>query len=368
MAARIFKKNWLLMFLVIFLVCTIIFLMNYTRLVAGELAEGKPGKFIFYFIMESTGAYTIVVLIPLLILFFNRFPITRENIYYYIPIYILVSMVFGVCHTLLMYFSRTLIFWIFNMGPYNYGRLIYRFPMEYSHQFIIYCTVYIVILLFKNMKEYQEQRVKTVQLQQQLTKVRLQALEMQLHPHFLFNTLNMISSTMYEDAKAADSMIASLSHLLRITLDRKGSEKHTLENELEIVGLYIEIMRARYKDKLIVHTHMAKNTLDALVPGFILQPLVENSIKFSMENLKSAEVHISSLKDNNTLKLIIQDNGPGISGDPDMMIKNGIGLSNTAERLEKLYGANHCFHLQDLDEGGLRVTIQIPFQLSSLED
>jgi len=358
------RATWLLIFLVI----TVFFLINYIRFVTAELAVGKPGRYQFFFVMETTGAYTMLLLFPFVIWFINKFPITRNNMPTHIPFHILGSMVFGASHTLLMYLSRVFIFWIFNLGIYNYGRIIYRFPMEYTHQCFTYWTIYIVILFFKHLKKTQEQRLKTAQLEQQLTKVRLQALQMQLHPHFLFNTLNMISSTMYEDARAADRMIANLSDLLRITLDSKGREEHTLEKELEILELYIEIMKARYKDKLIIHTHMAKDTLDALVPGFILQPLVENSIKFGMESLKSAGIRISSHKENNSLKLIIQDNGPGISGDPNEIIKNGVGLSNTAERLDRLYGSDHFFHLQNMDAGGLQIVIQIPFKLTSIEE
>jgi two-component system LytT family sensor kinase len=185
---------------------------------------------------------------------------------------------------------------------------------------------------------------------------------MQLHPHFLFNTLNMISSTMYDDVKAADKMIANLSDLLRITLDSRGAEEHTLEKELEIVHLYIEIMKARFQDKLTVKTDIENATQEALVPGFILQPLVENSIKHCMKKLKTAEISIASRMENGKLKLIIQDNGPGISGEMNQIFKNGVGLSNTVERLEQLYGNNHHFQLQNRGEGGLQVVMELPFK------
>ncbi|MFO7888756.1 MAG: histidine kinase, partial [bacterium] len=358
------RTVWLL----IFLVLTVMFLSNYARFITSSLAEGRPAKYIENLICEATGIYTVLLLIPLVVWFVKKFPITRQNIFTHLPLHILGSMVYGTIHTLLMYWSRTFIFWMLNLGTYDYGRIMYRFLMEYSHQFFTYWIIYITVLFFRYVKQTQEQKLKTVQLQEQLTKVRLEALQMQLHPHFLFNTLNMISSTMYEDPKAADRMIANLSDLLRITLDSKGGEEHTLEKELEILDIYLKIMKARYKNKLTIDTHIAENTLKALVPGFILQPLVENSIKFSMENLQSTEIDIISRKEDSTLKLIIRDNGPGILGNPDIVIKNGVGLSNTAERLEKLYGDDHRFNLQNLDERGLQVEIQIPFQSSTVEE
>lgn len=365
MSLRFTDKNKFRLWLIIFLVVTLLALMNYNRFVMGELAEGKPGKYLFYFIMETTGAYTILLLVPLVIKFISRFPIQRHNLATKLPLHLLATMVFGTSHTLLMYLSRVIIFWIFKMGVYNYGIFKYRFPMEYSHQFLTYWTIYAVSVLLNSIREVQEQKLRTTQLQQQLTRARLQALQMQLHPHFLFNTLNMISSTMYDDVKAADKMMANLSDLLRITLNTTNGQKHPLEKELEITGLYIEIMKARYRDKLSITMHIDENTHDALVPGFILQPLVENAIKFGMENLKSVSVALSSQKKGSTLKITIQDNGPGISGDSKEIIKNGVGLSNTVERLEKLYGADHTFHLRNIDDGGLRVVIEIPYQKAS---
>ena len=367
MADRVFK-NRKMMFLIIFLFSTLMILTSFTRYVANELAQGNPGKFRFFFIMETTGFYSILILAPLLLWFFNKFPIKRKNIYTRIPLHVLASMVFGVCHTMLMYSSRIMIYWIFNLGTYDYGQIGYRFLQEYSHQLFTYWLIFGIVLFIKSVQEVQEKKLQTSQLEQRLTKARLQALQAQIHPHFLFNTLNMISSIMYEDIKAADKMMANLSDLLRITLNSADCEEHTLEKELEILELYIEIMRARYNNKLVVKTEIDDNTLDALVPGFILQPLVENSIKYGMENLDITHIQITTQKENERLRLSITDNGPGIKENPNQIIKNGMGLSNTVERLEKMYGPDHRFHLRNIDKGGLQVAVEIPFHLSAMEN
>jgi len=239
---------------------------------------------------------------------------------------------------------------------------VYKIPMEYTHQFFSYSLIYGIVMFIKYMRESQDQKLRASQLEQQLTKAHLRALQMQLHPHFLFNTLNMISSTMYDDVKSADKMIANLSDLLRITLSSKGAEEHTLEKELELINLYVEIMKARFQDKLIVETNIQDDTQEALVPGFILQPLVENSIKYSMKTLKTAEIRILSRKEDEKLKLIIEDNGPGISGEIDQIFRNGVGLSNTVERLEKLYGDDRQLQFNNRIDGGLQVVIEIPFR------
>jgi two-component system LytT family sensor kinase len=203
--------------------------------------------------------------------------------------------------------------------------------MEYTHQFFTFCLIYGIVMFGKYIRENQEQKVRASQLEQQLTRARLQALQMQLHPYFLFNTLNMISSTMYDDTRAADKMIANLSDLLRITLDAKGAEEHLLDKEWEIISLYIAIMKARFQDKLIVEKDIQDGTLKALVPGFILQRLVERAIKYSMKTLQTAEIKILSQEGAGRLKLTIEDNGSGISEEMDQVFENGVGLSNTVE-------------------------------------
>lgn len=361
--ARTFTKSRILLCLILLGVSTLLFLLNYLRFVGDELAQGEPAKYKFYFIMETTGAYTILLLLPFVFWVVKKFPLKRDNLLTHIPIHLLASMVFGASHTLLMYGSRVVIFWAANMGTYNYGRLGYRFPMEYSHQFITYWTIFAVYFLINSIRINQEQRLKTSQLEEKLTKARLQALQMQLNPHFFFNTLNLISSTMYEDVKAADKMLASLSDLMRITLKKTDDEDFTLENELELLTLYLEIMRARFQDKLIVNMDIDKETLQAKVPSFIMQPLVENSIKYGMETLKVVEIIIQSRKKNNRMFLSVRDNGPGIIEKIERAMHNGVGLANTVERLEKLYGSDHGFQMENIPEGGLQVKIDIPLEI-----
>jgi len=362
MKFRLFNKKYLLPGLILLLFITLMAGLNFTRFVTSRLAEGEPPHYKFFFVMETTGAYTILIILPLAIWFIKKFPITRRTLFVRIPLHLLASMIFGVSHTMLMYFSRVIIFSIAGWGFYDYGKFIYKIPMEYTHQFFTYFLIYGIVMFIKYLRESQEQKVRASQLEQQLTKTRLQALQMQLQPHFLFNTLNMISSTMYDDVKSADKMIANLSDLLRITLNSKGAEEHRLEKELEIMNLYFEIMKARFQDKLVFKIEIEESTTEALVPGFILQPLVENSIKYSMKTLKIAEIRIVSLKESERLKLMVEDNGPGISEEMENLFKNGVGLSNTVERLEQLYGKNYQFHLQNRSEGGVSVIMEIPFK------
>lgn len=353
-------KKWM----VTFLFATLMGLMNLGIVITEKMAYGESIPFKYPFVHEMTGMYTVLLLLPFLLWFFKKFPIKRKNLLTRIPLYLLVSVVFGVCHTLLMALSRILIYWLANMGTYDQGQIIYRLLMEYQKQFFLFWLIYGIIFFVNSLRKNQEQKLKTARLEQELTRARLQALQMQLNPHFLFNTLNMISSTMYDDVSAADKMIAYLSDLLRITLKSKSSEEYTLEQELEVLGLYIEIMKARFRDKLVVHTDISPRTQQALVPDFILQPLVENSIKHSLETLEKVEIKITSRIENNRLILIVKDNGPGIPGEPDQVPNNGVGLANTLERLEKLYGNNQQFHMENVNHEGFQVMIEIPFRLA----
>ena len=355
-------KNRAIRWAIVFAFFTVIGLLQFSIIMTEKLASRHPIPWQHPFINEMTGAYTVLLLLPLLFRFFKKFPMTRENLLSHIPLYVLASMLFGSCHTGLMWLSRILIYKFVDEGTYDYGRMDYRLLMEYHHQIITFWVVFGIVSLIRYVQRNQEEKLRLVRLEEALTKARLQALQMQLHPHFLFNTLNMISSTMYENVKAADKMIANLSDLLRLTLNSKGAEEYTLEKELEVLDLYIEIMKARFGDKLVISMEIDKETRSAKVPGFILQPLVENSIKYGMESLKEVEIRIVSRKEDGRLVLKVWDNGPGIQGSPEEVMSGGVGLSNTVERLEKLYGGTHEFIMENVDNEGFKVEIKIPYR------
>ena len=356
-------------FLICFFIATIMALWSASINVTAELAaryqELTPAdweKVKYPLIDELSGVYTFWLMVPAILAFFKKFPLKKENLINQLPFYLLFTIVIGLTHTSMMYISRSIIYPALNLGNYDYGYIPFRIVMEYLKQFISFWVIFAVFTIIKINKEKEAHRLKTTQLEQQLTRARLETLKMQLNPHFLFNTLNMISSTMYEDIQAADKMIATLSDLLRITL--KSSEKglSTLQKEIEILDLYIDIMNARFKDKLDVKLKIDDDSINALVPNFLFQPLVENSIKYGMENLTNTVIEISAKKNEDNLLIKIKDNGPGITKDFKSVLNSGVGLSNTVERLEKLYGSNYEFNWENQSEGGLLLTIEIPYK------
>ncbi len=347
---------------IIFLCMTMLGLSNFGIVVGELMVSGKTFSLRYPLVHELTGAWCMFLLLPLMLYLMNGYPVRRSNWIIAVPVHLAASAVFGATHTMMIWGSRRVIYWVGDMGPFDFGRMDYRFLMEYQKQLISYLTVYGLAALARYIVKNREKELKTARLEQQLVKTRLQTLQMQLNPHFLFNTLNMISSTMYESVAAADKMIAYLSDLLRLTLKSGSGEEYSLKEELETLHLYIEIMKARFKDRLDVEIAIEKDLMEAAVPRFILQPLVENSIKFGMENLENIKVTLSAAKKGSRLLLEVKDNGPGIRGEGAINTGGGVGIANTEERLQKLYGTEHAFSLQNMEKGGVCAALEIPLR------
>ncbi len=369
MLLKLSKKRELVQWLTIFVFLTLLGLLNFNRFTTSELAEGRPPNYPHHFVNEMTGVYTIMLILPFLLHFFRKFPLKKNNLLQRLPLYLIASAGFGASHTLLMYFSRQIIYQAAFGTPYNYGQLPYRFLMEYSHQFYVFWLIYGVAYFITKRGEANQQKVRAAELERELAQTRLQALQMQINPHFLFNTLNMVSSTMHENVETADKMLANLSELLRKTLNYSKWTEHSLKKELELADLYVKLMKARFGAKLAVEHNIAQDAAEALTPGFILQPLIENSIRHGMENLKRVTVKISAQRKNGRLLLSVKDDGAGLHTDvSDAAPRNGVGLSNTIERLENLYGEDQQFQLLNGENGGCEVRIETPFRTEPREE
>ena len=206
---------------------------------------------------------------------------------------------------------------------------------------------------------YQERGLRASQLEAQLAQAQLQMLKMQLHPHFLFNTLNSISVLMRRDVEAAEGVITKLGDLLRMTLDSADQQQVTMRSELEFVSRYLEIERIRFKDRLSIRFSVDADCLDAQVPNMLLQPLVENAIRYGVAPYaRPGAVEISAKRVGDELHLTVWDTGKGIQ---EPTRREGIGLSNTRARLRELYGIHHQFELRNAEGAGLAVNVQIPF-------
>jgi two-component system LytT family sensor kinase len=227
-----------------------------------------------------------------------------------------------------------------------------------------YAAVLGVATTLSYHRRFREREVRAAQLEAQLALAQVQALKMQVHPHFLFNTLHAVTVLIREDPAAATRVVTRLGDLLRLTLSRATTAQVSFRRELEILTLYLEIERTRFHDRLEVHYDVQPATLAALVPDLILQPLVENAIKHGVSpNAGTGRIDVHSRRDGEWLVLEIRDNGGGLA--PGKRPRDGIGLTTTRARLERLYGDRHEITLGNLPEGGFVARMRIPFQLSA---
>jgi len=228
---------------------------------------------------------------------------------------------------------------------------------------IVYWLVVFAHLGWHYYRGYREHEMRSVQLQNELVEAKLQALRMQLNPHFLFNTLHAISALIHENPQAADRVLARLSELLRLSLDQTKPQEVPLSEEMAFLDRYLDIEQTRFAERLTIEKDIQPETQSALVPYLILQPLVENAIRHGIEPREEPGVlSIRAARKNGHLELKVTDNGTGLplkSQSPD---STGIGLANTRSRLRHLYGENCQFELSPAEGGGLEARIEIPFR------
>jgi hypothetical protein len=221
---------------------------------------------------------------------------------------------------------------------------------------------YICVVAFVSARQYyhllRRSELDRMQLESGLAQAKLHLLTMQLHPHFLFNTLNSISELMYEDVAAAERMVARLSELLRLSLDRRDAALVPLGKELEHLGIYLEIEKIRFQDRIIVDFEIAQDARPCLVPFLMLQPLVENAVRHGISRLRRpGRILIRACRDAERLDIEIRNDGPA---EASRIPSEGLGLRNTRDRLRALYGEDYSLEYGAIPEGGWRIRIKIP--------
>jgi hypothetical protein len=254
-------------------------------------------------------------------------------------------------------------------------RLAFHLDAEFVDNLVLFWSAF---CLFRGLGYYQRFREKermASQLESQLVQSQMRALRMQLNPHFLFNTMNGISSLMRTDVSAADLMLEQLSRLLRITLDRGEAQFIALSDEMEFIEMYLAMQDRRYQGRVDQQIHIDPHLLDAIVPTMILQPIVENAYRHGLSRITVPGVlRIEATSCGEILRLAVTNTGPGLTETPssghlslsfnEANSRRGVGLSNVRERLEMHYGASQSLAISALDSRTVQVTITFPITFS----
>ncbi len=245
----------------------------------------------------------------------------------------------------------------------GYRRLVFLDIQRFSLEVLLYAVAWVACAAIFMQISRQKEALQTSELKQQLSVAHLRALQMQLEPHFLFNTLNAIT-TLVElgRPKEAVETLAHLNAILKSTLVRSTPEKVSLAQELAVVESYLAIEQIRFADRLRVEMTIDPDALDGLVPCFLLQPIVENAIRYGISQLEQdGVIHAKIERNGSRLLLSIRDNGPGLQS-TSQQPGYGIGLRNTEERLSHFYASDYRLSVREPEAGGFEVSITIPYE------
>ncbi|MDT4897606.1 MAG: two-component system, LytTR family, sensor kinase [Acidobacteriota bacterium] len=313
--------------------------------------------------VQMSWGYLWALATPLVLWLIHRFPVDKQNWRRNVPTHLLTS-------TLLTFIvgitGHTFLYFVYGRPagrPYLFQNSLRHAIGNYTEGIGIYLLIAFLFSAYGYYQRYRQGMLRASQLEAQLSQAQLQALKMQLHPHFLFNTLHSISALLYKDTEAARKMITRLGDFLRLTLENSGTQEVTLKQEMEFLRCYLEIERIRFQDRLTTRLFVDPNALDTLVPNLILQPIVENAIRYAIAPRSTpGEIEILAQQEDGFLRIRIRDDGPGLpmNRSVDSLFKKGLGLVNTQARLDHMYGAEHRFEIANDPDGGLAVTLEIP--------
>jgi signal transduction histidine kinase len=244
--------------------------------------------------------------------------------------------------------------------------LAYLVPRKIGFSFITFCALVIVVLAADYYRLYRDRELRTARLEGALARAQLRALQAQLQPHFLFNTLNTIASLIPEDPTAAEELVESLGDLLRAALRDGGRDEISLRQEIELLDQYLRIQERRFHDRLRIERVFAPDLGDTLLPPLILQPLVENAIRHGVAARPvGGTVTVRTERSDESLLLTVEDDGPGFGPERDAA-SSGVGLANTRARLEQLYGAKAALKTGNRAGGGAYVSVTLPLRTAAV--
>lgn len=321
---------------------------------------GRPVPWDFILVTRLSDWYFWVLMTPVILWLGHRFPLRRNNLRRNL---LLIHAPFGLLTALAHILSIALLMSYWSPDNLTFTHMLGKVSYFYPFSLLVFSGILAVFFVFDYNRKYRERELQAANLKTELAQARLRTLQMQLQPHFLFNTLNSISTLTFKDPQAANLMLVKLSDLLRVSLIDSEINEVPLEKELEFLRIYLEIEQIRFQDRLMINFEIEPQVLNAFVPRLILQPLVENAVRHGISKRRGKGfIEIASKKVNENLFLQVRDNGLGLSGNGENGFIEGVGLWNTRRRLSALYGENFHFQLTGAEEGGVEAKIIIPFK------
>lgn len=233
----------------------------------------------------------------------------------------------------------------------------------FQNRFFVYWMLLLIYLTYDYTSHLRQREVRTAELERLLSQARLEALRAKLHPHFLFNTLNTISAKVEREPRTARRMIEQLGELLRMSMAFDHDQEIPLARELSFIDRYFALLKIRFEERLETRIDVDFEARDALVPALILQPLVENAIRYGTAGRPGRSwVEVRGWRKDDKLYLQVADNGPGLPAGWDAASQTGIGISSTRERLARLYGdRGQSFGIHSEPQKGVRIELMLPF-------
>jgi signal transduction histidine kinase len=349
------------MWLIGFVIWTVLGLLSVLQAALFFARDGRPVPWKDVFIDRLADWYTCAIFTPLFFVVVRALPWERAR--WWRPAALQTIVVVGAVLLKSVLYAVLLERLIPDFGRTSLQRmLVGRFITE----LMAFAAMLAVVHAVEYHRRVKLETARAARLSARLAEARLQALTAQLQPHFLFNTLHAISTLMHRDVEAADTMLARLGDLLRSTLATRDPSELPLADELQLLESYLAIARVRFPDRLTVDVQVEPPANRALVPRFVLQPLVENALKHGVASRDGpVRITIHAQRAADRLRLVVTDDGDaralGSAGFP----REGVGLTNTRERLRERYGADHLFQLARGGRGGLEVTLEIPYTVST---
>ena len=321
------------------------------------IVTGEEKNWSRVFFWTLTDWYLWAALSPVIFWLARRFIFERGTWRLALVVHAAAAVAFSLLHILLQAATQTFCGW----SPAGVKSIASVFAFLLTKKILLDVLTYAGIVAVSHAALYYR---RYHERDAQLARARLQTLQTQLQPHFLFNTLNTITELVHRDPKSADQTIVRLGDLLRRALETENSPEITLRQELEFTEKYLEIEKTRFHDRLTVNFVVEPETLDACLPSMILQPLVENAVRHGVNSRPGAGmIEIRAEHENGDLELKVIDDGAGIARSSGDAPREGIGLSNTRMRLRQLYGERQKLVLREAATGGTEVSVRIPFRV-----